>query len=96
MINFDPTREEIDQVLVDMYRDNMPDRFDIEEAIYWLAHDWHSGQWSNLYSILSTSPFKPSPLSYNGPEEGTIAEYVLRDLLDHYISIDPNANPECM
>ena len=34
-------------------------RFDIEEAIYWFAHDYHGGQGSNLYSVLSTSEFRP-------------------------------------
>lgn len=34
--------------------------FDKEEAIYWFASDWHGGQWSELYSVLSTSEFHPS------------------------------------
>lgn len=33
-----------------------------EIAIYWLAYDWHRGQASELYSILSTSPYHPSCL----------------------------------
>ena len=37
--------------------------FDVAEALYWFAIDWHGGQDSLLYSILSTSTFKPSPLS---------------------------------
>lgn len=31
-------------------------------AIYWFANDYHSGQSSNLYSVLSTSPYSPGPL----------------------------------
>jgi hypothetical protein len=38
-------------------------RFDIEEAIYWFASDYHSGQWSNLYSVLCQSEYTPSQLS---------------------------------
>ena len=34
---------------------------DCEVAIYWFANDWHGGQWTNLYSALSTSIYKPSP-----------------------------------
>lgn len=41
--------------------------FDVEEALYWHCADYHEGQWSERYSILSTSPFKPSPLSH-GPD----------------------------
>ena len=28
------------------------DRFDIVEAHYWHAADWHGGQWSELYAKL--------------------------------------------
>lgn len=38
---------------------NEVDEFDIEAAIYWFASDNHSGQWSELYAILSTSEYKP-------------------------------------
>ena len=30
-----------------------------EIAIYWYSASYHDGQWSPLYSILSTSPYKP-------------------------------------
>lgn len=30
-----------------------------EEAAYYLAAHYHGGQWSNLYSVLSTSEFRP-------------------------------------
>ena len=66
----DPTREEMLEFL-----DKSPfrqefDEVDVEEAIYWFASDYHSGQWSNLYSALSTSPFEPSPIS-GGCEDNT-------------------------
>ena len=34
----------------------------IEAAIYFYAEHYHAGQHSDLYSILSTSPFSPGPL----------------------------------
>ena len=39
-----------------------------EEAIYAFASDHHSGQFSNLYAALCTSPFKPGPL-WKGPSD---------------------------
>lgn len=38
------------------------DPIEIEQAIYWWAADHHEGQWSELYSILSTSAYRPGPL----------------------------------
>ena len=35
--------------------------FDMEIAIYWFANDYHGGQDSELYSVLSTSDFSPGP-----------------------------------
>jgi len=34
-----------------------------EVAIYWFANHYHGGQTSELYSILSTSPFRTGPFS---------------------------------
>lgn len=39
------------------------DESDIEVAIYYFARDYHSGQSSELYSILSTSEYRPGPMS---------------------------------
>jgi hypothetical protein len=45
------------------------DRFDICEAWYLFASDYHDGQWSKLYRVfgrLNKIKFKPSPmLSYD-------------------------------
>ena len=38
-------------------------KYDAEIAIYYFANDYHDGQNSELYSILSTSPYSPGPLS---------------------------------
>ena len=50
----------------------------IEEAIYWFASQYHSGQWSNLFSILSTSDFKPSILA------NEIEDEIAQEIYDHY------------
>lgn len=53
----DPTRRELMQELRKYAPNN--DEFDYEEAIYWFAADYHGGQGSNLYSVLSTSDYHP-------------------------------------
>ena len=54
----DPTHEEMTEFLATQTcGEDMSD--DIEIAIYWFAMYWHSGQSSNLYSALSTSPYHP-------------------------------------
>jgi hypothetical protein len=64
MSNYDPTRQEMLDFLTPLLGGSTEaDEFDMEEAIYWYAHDYHGGQWSNLYSVLSTSPFKPGAYS---------------------------------
>ena len=72
----DPTRAEMLRELISAFRrrrDGRTDdswKFDIEAAIYWFANHWHGGQWSNLYSALSTSPYRPGRLC-NGLEIGS-------------------------
>ncbi len=58
----DPTHDEMMAVLEEYPYFNESDAFDWERAIYWFASDWHSGQLSNLYSVLSTSKYKPGAL----------------------------------
>ena len=59
--------------MLDSLNANFPeDDISSEAAIYWFANDYHSGQTSDLYSILSTSPYRPSPLHsscLDGPED---------------------------
>ena len=61
----DPTRDEMLTALAQ----SRADEFDIEAAIYWFANDWHGGQWSNLYSALSTSPYRPALSESGCPDE---------------------------
>lgn len=58
----DPTREELREALSNWCDDADPDLFEVEEAIYWFANDYHGGQWSNLYQVLCNSPYSPGPL----------------------------------
>ena len=55
----DPTKEEMMEFLQTQScgEDGWED--DAEVAIYWFASEYHSGQWSNLYSALSTSEYTP-------------------------------------
>ena len=69
----DPTREELIEAVAKFeYFCELTD-FEIEEAIFWFAHYWHGGQWSNLYSVLSTSEFRPGRYA-KGPEPGYMAQ----------------------
>lgn len=64
--NTDPTKEEMVNYLKDEFGGfEGNDDFSSEEAIYWYAYNNHGGQRSNLYSVLSTSEYKPSPLYSN-------------------------------
>ncbi len=65
----DPTRDEMLSVLAnEMGGLEGMDSFSAEEAMYWYAYNHHGGQNSNLYSVLSTSEYKPSRL-YNNIED---------------------------
>lgn len=57
--------------------------FDVEAAIYWFANDWHGGQWSNLYSALSTSEYRPGPICC-GPEPDSIEQMFYEALESEY------------
>lgn len=50
-------------------------------AIYWFASDHHSGQASNLYSVLSTSPYRPGRLE--SEPTGYAADHY-RDLVERH------------
>lgn len=73
----DPTRAEILKCgaeFLDSYGlDDDSREFILEEAIYWFASDYHTGQSSNLYSTASTSEFSPGLLS-NSPEDEAATE----------------------
>jgi hypothetical protein len=64
----DPTHQEMFDFLAQQCAGEEDIRFDIEEAIYWFANDYHGGQGSNLYSSLCTSEYQPGLLT-QGPSE---------------------------
>jgi hypothetical protein len=84
----DPSRDEMIEHIRKVYG-READEFDIEEAIYWFATDYHGGQSSNLYSALSTSEYRPGRSS-SGPEEGSMGEMIYSDLVDTF---SPKKNP---
>lgn len=64
----DPTKVQMYRELISTFKRMLKGegksewKFDIESAIYWFASDYHDGQWSNLYSVLSTSDYRPGPM----------------------------------
>ena len=76
----DPTRE--DMLAAVQPFDSYADEFDVEAAIYWLASDYHGGQWSNLYRALCASPYRPGPLVREAADEGDSAADCYNHLRD--------------
>jgi hypothetical protein len=74
--------------------------FDREQAIYWFASDYRGGQWSNLYSALCTSEYRPGAIE-RGVEPETMANLCYQALVDKFSRtctckirwIDDNGNP---
>lgn len=79
----DPEKSDLLSYLSRIYGNEDGFQDSAEVAIYWFANHFHSGQYSNLYSILSTSPFRPGPIS-NGPEPGSMEEMMYNDLVDQF------------
>lgn len=85
----DPTRRELMRIL-QPYRDaitreNGRDGWDMarEAAIFWFAYSHHGGQWSNLYSVLSTSPYRPGRLE-SGVDPDSWEGYLFEALVGHF------------
>jgi hypothetical protein len=58
--------------------------FDIEGAIYWFAADNHEGQSSELYSILSSSQYRPGAIEYSpaGREGHQTDRMIMREMYE--------------
>lgn len=84
-MNNDPTRGDMIKALMAEYplSDDFCE-FDLEAAIYWFANDYHGGQWSNLYSALSTSPYRPSPLAHGIENESELAAEMYNFLVEKF------------
>jgi len=70
----DPTREEMIEYLQYVFSgllDRPTFNDAVEVAMYWFANFYHGGQSSNLYSVLSTSPYKPGAME-RGPAPDSI------------------------
>lgn len=81
----DPTREEMISFLKSLpFADEFGDD-DREVAIYWFANHYHSGQSSNLYEALSSSPFEPGMIA-NGPEADSSEKMLYDELVCEYTS----------
>ena len=69
--------KEMSDYLVDKFKGMVDDEksaeFDREAAIYWFANDYHDGQSSPLYSVLSQSEFNPGPSHSEVDDEGEMA-----------------------
>jgi hypothetical protein len=85
----DPTREEMLKFLTGSLLRSEASEFDVEEAIWWFASDFHGGQSSNLYAALCASPFKPGPIATLDPF--SIAAWLYDDLRHEYANFDPLA-----
>jgi len=72
--------------LVNYLKQNYPeaDDMDIEAAIWWFAHDYHEGQNSPLYSIVSTSSYKPSHMINNVHDEDETVVDMYTDLENNF------------
>lgn len=81
----DPTRMQLLRAVLAQKWVDRDDKFAIEEGLYWFASNWHQGQFSNLYSALSTSPFRPGHSS-NGPEDG-LGRIIYDFLVNHFCPV---------
>lgn len=77
----DPTHDEMYDYLFSQYGNEGKD--EIEIAIYYFSEHFHSGQGSNLYSALSTSPYRPGPNS-RMESEGEMVKMMYDDLDDKF------------
>jgi hypothetical protein len=78
----DNLKNDMIQYLRDSFPGEDPSYFDAQAAIYWFAHDYHGGQASELYSILSTSRYSPGPMMSNASDEGDIVEMMYDALVE--------------
>ena len=57
------------------------EKIDLAQGLYWYLADYHEGQWSENYKLLSQlgEDYRPGMLE-NGPEKGSDAEYTYKAL----------------
>jgi len=67
----DPTKKEI-RAAVNHLDFGEDFEFDFEATCYWFANFYHSGQSSNLYSVLSTSEYTPGMMETGPDNESSV------------------------
>ena len=72
---FDPTYDELVNLAAPYCDSNPENDIDAQQAIYWFAANWHGGQWTNLYHVLSASKYKPGPLE-SGVDSESLASII--------------------
>ncbi len=87
-INADPTKEEMQHVMIKNFGAPEIDEFDYAAAMYWFASDFHGGQSSNLYSALSTSEYNPGPMISKIEDEDEMAQELYFTLYDYFSRIN--------
>ena len=55
------------------------DRFAVACALYWYCADYHGGQWSEEYRILSGLEYRPGAIE-RGPEVDSVDAMIYADL----------------
>jgi hypothetical protein len=58
--------------------------FDMEAAIYWFTTDYHSGQFSDMYSVSSTSEYRPGRMVNNIGQEPENVQLLYQALEERY------------
>ena len=74
--------------LLDFLRNEFPDcsdwgDVDRDIAIWWYANHYHDGQWSPLYLVLCSIPYKPGPMT-TLEGEGEMVEMMYAALVAEY------------
>lgn len=63
------------------------DTFDLAQALYWHCADYHEGQWSDRYRILSTLHYRPGAME-RGPSPDSEAAMLYDALADGSVTPD--------
>lgn len=80
----DPTREEMLEA-AKLFSGEDGFEIDFAIAVYWFSNDWHGGQWSNLYSVLSISEYRPGRMETGiGHEGNEAAEMIYNHLFEAF------------
>lgn len=76
-----PTKEELLASVPSIYKEEEGFETEVVVALYWFATHYHSGQFSHLYSIISSSEYKPGEGQMSINDEGFLAE----ELYYHFV-----------